>query len=160
MIEERIQALKDEFNATVVWEDRYRLIIEFGNRAPKMDDSLKTEENRIHGCQSMLWLYHEIRDGRLYLYGYSDSMIVNGLVSMLVVLYSGSKTEKILETDASFLSEIGLWNKLSLQRANGLQLILRKIKEFANGGQNIEGPTEGEAKTQEGQRQEAQEEKA
>lgn len=46
----------DEFSDMDDWMDRYAYIIELGNSLDTLDESQKTPDNLIDGCQSRLWL--------------------------------------------------------------------------------------------------------
>ena len=70
------------------WEDRYRFIIDIGGKLPPLPDEARTEENRVQGCQSRVWLIHECdSDGKFHFIGDSDSAIVKGLVAVLLSLF-------------------------------------------------------------------------
>ncbi|MDH3862071.1 MAG: SufE family protein, partial [Gammaproteobacteria bacterium] len=69
--------------------DRYQYLIDLGRRLPEFPDELRTEENRIRGCQSQVWFVAEEKDGRLEFRAVSDAAIVSGLIALLLRLYSG-----------------------------------------------------------------------
>src|SRR3990170_7564241 len=86
------------------WEDRYRYLIELGQALPKLSEAEKSPENKVHGCVSQVWLAAEAakHHGQTILTyrGESDAMIVQGLVAILLALYSGRPANEIAETDA------------------------------------------------------------
>jgi sulfur transfer protein SufE len=51
-----LDELVDDFEFLDAWEDRYRYIIELGDALEKMPETLKTEQNRVLGCVSNVWL--------------------------------------------------------------------------------------------------------
>ena len=130
-IDEIQRELVEKFNKYDNWKDRYKLLIDMGKQLQNMPEELKTEENRIHGCQSQVWLHTEEKDGRLYFQGMSDAAIVSGLVALLLAVYNGRKPEEILKAPLDFLKEMGLLQHLSPNRANGLYHMIKRIQKEA-----------------------------
>ena len=115
------------------WEERYRYLIELGQALPKLDPSEKSAENKIHGCVSQVWLAADQgqSDGKTVLTyrGESDAMIVQGLVAVLLALYSGRPAEEIAATDAlAEFDRLGLREHLTTQRSNGLVAMVNRIR--------------------------------
>lgn len=122
----------DEFRRLKSWEDRYRQIIAIGKAMPPMPESLKTDENKVKGCQSQVWIHAHLDDHhRMQFQADSDALIVRGLVALLVRLYSGQTPQEILQTRPEFVSQLGLEQNLSPSRANGLFAMLRQIHYYA-----------------------------
>ena len=130
-LEARQQAVIQEFQSLQDWEERYKKIIELGKKIPGLDPSLKTEESRIKGCQSQVWLHGEFKEGLIYYTGDSDALIVRGLVALLLKIYSGSTPEEVLLTPPHFLQTLGLSQNLSPSRSNGLFSMVKQIRNFA-----------------------------
>jgi len=128
----RQQQLIEEFAKIPGWEDRYKKIIEMGRALPEMSESLKTEDAKIKGCQSQVWLHAKLDpQGRVELQGDSDALIVKGLVAVLLRVYSPAEPEEILATSPDFLKALGFEGNLSPSRANGLFAMLKQIQMFA-----------------------------
>ena len=91
------QEIIDEFALFDSWDDKYEYIIDLGKKLPPMPESLKTDENRIMGCQSKVWVDAELKDNQLYFYGDSEptAQISKGLVGLLIRVLSGEKPEDI-----------------------------------------------------------------
>ena len=119
------------------WEDRYRYLIELGRTLEILPEDAYTEENKVRGCASQVWLETKRvvdADGRLILRfrGDSDAHIVRGLVALVLALYSDHTPADILATDAMPLFEkLGLAAHLTPQRANGLRAMVDRIKSQA-----------------------------
>src|SRR5580704_11029310 len=99
-----IEEIVDNFGLFDDWEDRYRYLIELGGRLPPMDESLKTEETRVRGCMSQVWMVArwEIgRDGnnRIFLLADSDAQIVKGLIAVLLAIFQGETAEAVATAD-------------------------------------------------------------
>jgi cysteine desulfuration protein SufE len=129
--EKQAQVIAD-FSAVTDWEARYRKIIDLGKSLPAMDESLKTEQNIVKGCQSQVWLHASLdNQGHMILQGDSDALIVKGLVGLLLKIYSGSLPADVLMTPPEFLKALGFEGNLSPSRSNGLHSMLKQIKLYA-----------------------------
>ena len=128
-----IEEVKETFEFMDEWEDRYRYIIDLGRNLPEFDPADQTEENRVKGCTSKVWLIYEKKDDALFFKGDSDAHIVKGLVSIILMIFSGKKPNEIAEIDAKeILSELGLSQHLSPMRTNGLFAMVERIKAIGN----------------------------
>jgi len=124
-------AIKDEFAFFGDWSERYQYLIDLGRKLPPFPDALKTEEHRLTGCQSMVWIVPSGDASRLDFLAASDSAIVSGLIFLALRVYSGRSAREILDTDASYIADIGLAKHLSPTRSNGLAALLAFIREAA-----------------------------
>lgn len=132
---EAAQELAETFSFLDDWEDRYRFIIDLGKELPPMDDSLKVEANRVHGCQATVYLYPQVRDGDepvLDFIAQSDAAIVNGLIAILQRVYSGQTPAQIVNFDIeAYLRTLDLNEHLSPTRRNGLYEMVKRIRTIA-----------------------------
>lgn len=119
------------------WDDRYRYLIELGRALPALPDQARTEQNKVRGCASQVWLETvQQRDGqgtiRLSFRGDSDAHIVRGLVALTIAAYSGRAVTDILATDAfSLFERLGLAAHLTPQRSNGVRAMIERIRSDA-----------------------------
>ena len=127
-VEETINEIVEEFNYFDEWEERYFYLIEMGKNLEKMDENLKTEENKLKGCQSTVF-FHFIKnkDDTITFRANSDAAIVQGLMAILFRVFSGRNPNEILSSNADFLNKIGLDKHLSPTRKNGLSHIINAI---------------------------------
>ncbi len=130
-VQQAQQELIDEFALFDDWMDRYQYLVDLGRRLPEFPEALRTEENRIRGCQSQVWFVAENRDGRLEFRAISDAAIVSGLIALLLRLYSGRDPRDILDTPPDFVAALELESHLSPTRSNGLSSMLQAIRGFA-----------------------------
>jgi cysteine desulfuration protein SufE len=121
----------DEFSLMTDWQDRYAHLVEIGRESPRMDPALKTEDRKVRGCQAQVWLAAELVDGRLRLHAESDALIVQGLVALLLRVYSEQTPADILHSSTEFLRQIGLDRHLTQNRANGLASMIAEIRRLA-----------------------------
>jgi len=135
MTTSEIQADQDEliedFRLFENWIDRYQYIIDLGKDLPEFPDVWRSEENRIHGCQSQVWLMTRCVEGRLDFTAVSDSAIVSGLIAILMRVYSGKRACDIIAATPDFIGEIGLDEHLSPTRSNGLSAMITAIRQAA-----------------------------
>ena len=118
----------EEFSLFDNWEDKYEYLIDMGKKLPILEDAHKKEENKIRGCQSTVWMVSEYRDGRIFYKADSDAMIVKGLISMLIRVFSGQKPADIVAADMKFIDAIGMSTHLAQTRSNGLRSMIKQMK--------------------------------
>lgn len=130
-IEEVQQEILNEFSALDEWMDKYSYLIELGNELPALDESDRSGQFLIQGCQSRVWLVPEFKDGKIYFRGESDAVIVKGLVALLLRVVSGRTPEELLNNQLHFVDDIGLREHLSPVRSNGLLAMIKQIRLYA-----------------------------
>ena len=130
-IKERQEQIIEDFSVFGEWLDKYEYIIELGKSLPGLDDSKKTEDKLIKGCQSRVWLDCHMEDGKLWFDADSDALITRGIIALLTGVYSGATPQEILDDDFSFLDVLGLKENLSPTRAGGLAAMIATIKRKA-----------------------------
>ena len=123
--------LVEEFALFDNWLDRYQYIIDLGRQLPPFPAAGKTDEHKVRGCQSQVWLVTRVRGDRLDFQAISDSAIVSGLIALLMRIYSGRPAREILNTKPGFITAIGLDQHLSPTRSNGLHAMLNTIRAAA-----------------------------
>ncbi len=124
-------AIKEEFGFFGDWSERYQYLIDLGRKLPTFPEEWKTEENRLLGCQSLVWIVPQGDAKRLDFNAISDSAIVSGLIYLALRVYSGRSAAEILATQPDYIGDIGLAKHLSPTRSNGLAAILAFIQDTA-----------------------------
>ncbi|NLX40591.1 MAG: SufE family protein [Bacteroidales bacterium] len=120
-----------EFSLFDEWLDKYEYLIGLGKELESINESDKTDDNLIRGCQSRVWLVCRNDGGRLWFGADSDAVITKGIISLLLKVYNGQKYDDIIASDFSFIEKIGLRENLSPTRANGLLSMIKQIKAYA-----------------------------
>jgi cysteine desulfuration protein SufE len=134
-----INEIRDNFALLDDWDDRYRYVIELGRMLEPMPDAEHSQDNKVQGCVSQVWLSKRVErngDGEpvLKYLGDSDAHIVRGLIAILLTLYSGQTPGDILAADAMGLfDEFGFRDHLTPQRSNGLRAMVERIRTDARG---------------------------
>ena len=131
-----LDEIRSDFAMLDDWEDRYRYVIELGRMLQPLDESERTDANKVRGCASQVWIAtHRDTDGGdpvLSFTGDSDAHIVRGLVALLISLYSGKTAADALATDAlGLFKELGLSEHLTPQRSNGVRSMVERIRRDA-----------------------------
>lgn len=129
------QAIADEFAFFSDWSERYQYLIDLGRKLPEFPDGWKTEEHRLRGCQSMVWIVPSGNAARMDFAAVSDSAIVSGLIFLALRVYSGRSAAEILATEPDYIASIGLARHLSPTRSNGLAALLAFIRDTAQRAQ-------------------------
>ena len=131
-INETQDEIIEEFVELEDWMDRYQLLIDMGEEQEPLPDGEKTEQNLIDGCQSRVWIVCDRgADGRLTFRAESDALIVKGIVSLVIRVFSGHTPQEILDAELYFSPRIGLTEHLSPTRSNGLLAMIRQIRNCA-----------------------------
>ena len=130
---EDINTLIENFSSLDDWEDKYQYLIELGENLPTLDDKYKTEEFKVSGCQSQVWLVPIYKDGKLNFYADSDAVMVKGIIAVLLAIYANKSVKEIKEIEVEkFFAKLGLEEHLSPSRRNGMMSMIDKIRFYAN----------------------------
>ena len=130
-IEELEQDIIDEFSMFEDWMQKYEYIIELGKDLPLIEEQYKTDDYRIKGCQSQVWLNAEEINGKVHFTADSDAIITKGIISLLLRVFNNQRPEDIIKAELKFIDEIGLKDHLSPTRSNGLLSMVKQIKTYA-----------------------------
>ena len=128
---EQAAQIIEEFSFLNSWEEKYEYLIGLGAEISELDSSLKVDENLMRGCQSKVWLISKYNNGKLYFYGDSDALITKGLVALVLRLYSNATAGEIINAELDVFEKIGLKKHLSMNRANGLNIMIETIRKHA-----------------------------
>ncbi|AXA26437.1 SufE family protein [Pseudomonas putida] len=124
------QAL-DTFTHAKGWEQRARLLMQIGDRLEPLDESDKTDANRVHGCESLVWLVAGQVDGQWRFRATSDARLLRGLLALLLVRVQGLDSEALAALDLrAWFTQLGLERQLSPSRSNGLHAVLLRMTEL------------------------------
>ena len=133
-----IPELIETFDALGDWESQCDYLIDLGGELPDLPPAARIEANRVHGCQSNVWLIADVKQSPpavepvIEITADSDSMIVRGLIAVLLMAYSGQTPKQILDTDIrQIFARLGLNRQLSSARRNGLEGMVKRIKAIA-----------------------------
>lgn len=131
----KAQELKDTFEILPDWEERYGFIIDLGKKLEPLPDSAYSEEHKVRGCMSQVWLIAEDPDNPqavMTFKGDSDAHIVRGLIAILLMVFSGKTAQEIVDTDIhTIFEELELEQHITMNRRNGLYSMVDTIQRLA-----------------------------
>lgn len=120
------------FGAAGSWEQRARLLMQWSERLEPLSDAERSEANRVHGCESQVWLVEEIKEGRRHFRAASDARLIRGLLAVLLARVQGLAPEELATLDLSdWFTQLGLSRQLSPSRTNGLNAVLDRMRKVA-----------------------------
>tara|TARA_B000000532_G_scaffold222542_1_gene198215 strand:+ start:67 stop:480 length:414 start_codon:yes stop_codon:yes gene_type:complete len=122
---EDFEILEDDFEMTLNY------LMELGEKLDEYEEKNKIDENIVKGCQSKVWLSYDVKDGKLFFSGDSNTSITKGLLSLLIKVFSGQTPKDILDTKLFFINKTGLCRFIGTQRSNGLEAMENKFKVIA-----------------------------
>lgn len=127
------QAALERFDQARGWEQRARLLMQMGDQLPPLAEGEKSESNRVHGCESLVWLVAEQHDGQWRFKASSDARLLRGLLALLLVRVQGLDSGALAGLDlGAWFTRLGLERQLSPSRSNGLHAILQRMAELVS----------------------------
>ncbi len=141
-IGEAVAGIEEDFALFDDARDKIEHIIELGKDLPPLPDELKTEANRVRGCQSQVWMVAELdpKTRRIGLRADSDAVIVKGLISLVLRLYDQRSPETIIANPPEVFERIGLGKMLTPGRANGLYSMVERTRQLAKAFSSATNP--------------------
>lgn len=122
----------ETFNESLSWEQRARLLMQWGDRLLPMSDDDKTDEHLVDGCESKVWLVGDVIDGHWQFRAASDARLIRGLVALLLARVNGLSLQELQQVDlVEWFTQLGLSRQLSPSRSNGLNAVLQKMRQLA-----------------------------
>lgn len=122
----------ETFNGSLSWEQRARLLMQWGDRLPPMSDDEKTDEHLVDGCESKVWLVGDVIDGHWQFRAASDARLIRGLVALLLARVNGLSLQELQQVGlVEWFTQLGLSRQLSASRSNGLNAVLQKMRQLA-----------------------------
>jgi cysteine desulfuration protein SufE len=122
----------ETFNGSLSWEQRARLLMQWGDRLPPISDEEKTDERLVDGCESKVWLVGDVIDGHWQFRAASDARLIRGLVALLLARVNGLSLQELQQVDlVEWFTQLGLSRQLSASRSNGLNAVLQKMRQLA-----------------------------
>ena len=130
-IPSRQKEIVDKFNRQEQWMDKMQLLIDMGNDNESFDEKYKINSNIIEGCSTRVWMFVEKKNGKLHYYGYTDALVLNGVLSVLFYVFNDSSPHEVLNASFEFFDRIGIKEYLSPTRSNDVNIIITKFLSIA-----------------------------
>ena len=113
--------------------DRLHYLIDKAREVDPLPDSAKTEENRIHGCASKLWIIGGMRDDGTMMYQVDgDAHISKGTAKVVTDIVNGEHRSEVANLTVENFTPLGIKELLTMQRQNGLGELITRIIRIAN----------------------------
>ncbi|MCV2525879.1 MAG: SufE family protein [Candidatus Lightella neohaematopini] len=126
------EQLTYDFNNCFSWEERYLYLIDLGQKLPLLPNKYKISKYLISDCQSQVWIVLTNYNNKVNLQGYSDALIVRGLIALIFILYKNLSLSELINFNVySLLNNLNLNKYLTVSRSNGLNSIIKNIKNQA-----------------------------
>lgn len=120
------------FQQTAGWEQRARLLMQWGDRLEPLSELERNEHTQVAGCESRLWLVGEQQDHRWYFRGTSEARLLRGLLAVLLVRVNGLEAAQLQQLDvAQWFDQLGLSRQLSPSRSNGMNAVLARMRDLS-----------------------------
>lgn len=127
-----VEELIDNFSFLDGWEEKYQYVIDLGHKLEPLDEKFKTDEWKVKGCQSQVWLVPQIQNGVFHFRGDSDAILVKGIISIVLLIYNDKTAAEIKNIDVTkIFVKLGLEENLTPSRRNGMLSMVEKIKQYA-----------------------------
>lgn len=127
-----IEELIDNFSFLDGWEEKYQYVIDLGHKLEPLDEKYKTDDWKVKGCQSQVWLVPQIQNGVFHFKGDSDAILVKGIISIVLLIYNDKTAAEIKNIDVTkIFVKLGLEENLTPSRRNGMLSMVEKIKQYA-----------------------------
>jgi cysteine desulfuration protein SufE len=116
-------------------EFMFQTLMDYGSRLGEFPQEQMTEENKIHGCQSTVYIIAEKKDERLFFKGFADSKLVQGQVAILLSIFDGQTADDIINNSKQYLdkfvSSTNIISSLSPSRQNAFGSMYEHAKQLA-----------------------------
>ena len=129
-IKDKIQQWSDNLKP-LSGTDRLEYIIELGRKLQPLDSKLKMDSFKIHGCASNLWLVPTFEKDHMLLAADADAFITRGTAYMVLDILNGQRYGSLKKIKREDFAALGMAELLSVQRQNGLGLLITTIKKYA-----------------------------
>lgn len=127
-----VEELIDNFSFLDGWEEKYQYVIDLGHKLEPLDEKFKTDDWKVKGCQSQVWLVPQIQNGVFHFKGNSDAILVKGIISIVLLIYNDKTADEIKNIDVTkIFVKLGLEENLTPSRRNGMLSMVEKIKQYA-----------------------------
>ncbi len=135
---EELDRLANRLSGTPDPRKRYEYVLWLAKKLPAMPTDLQTEDRKVQGCVSQVFIYAALQDNHVHWQGESDALITKGLLALLIKGMSDLTPDQVLAVDPAFIAATGLQASLTPSRANGFLNILRAMQAQAQALKNAD----------------------
>jgi len=132
MIIDKIQEMGDNLKL-LEGHDRLHYLIDKAKDIDPLPESAKTDENRIRGCASKLWVIGGTREDNTMNYQVDgDAHISKGTAKVVTDIVNGEPKNEVANLTVESFAPLGIKELLTMQRQNGLGELINRIIRIAN----------------------------
>ena len=132
MIKDKIKEMGDNLRM-LEGHDRLHYLIDKAKELEPLPEVMKTEENRIHGCASKLWLIGGVReDGTMMYQVDGEAHISKGTAKVVTDIVNGEHRSEVANLTVESFTPLGIKELLTMQRQNGLGELIDRIIRIAH----------------------------
>lgn len=114
--------------------DRLQYLVDKAKDVKPLPESAKTEENRIHGCASKLWIVGDAdADNKMRYQVDGDAFITKGTAKVVTDIVNGCHRSEVANLTVENFKGLGIKELLTMQRQNGLGELIQRIIMIAKG---------------------------
>ena len=113
-------------------ENKLQYLIDLAKDVDVLDQKFKTDDNKIFGCASNLWVVAEKSDGKIFYKHDADAFITKGTAKLVIDILNGEKITEVSNLNIDDFKSLGIMELLTGQRQNGLGNLLERLIKLAN----------------------------
>jgi cysteine desulfuration protein SufE len=132
MILDRIKDMGDNLKM-LDGHDRLQYLVDKAKEVEPLPDAAKTEDNRIHGCASKLWIIGGAKEDDTMMYQVDgDAFITKGTAKVVTDIVNGEHRSAVANLTVDSFEPLGIKELLTMQRQNGLGELIARIIRIAH----------------------------
>ena len=132
MITDKITEMGDNLRL-LEGHDRLHYLIDKAKDMEPLPEAAKTDENRIRGCASKLWVIGGVKeDGTMMYQVDGDAHISKGTAKIVTDIVNGEQRSEVAKLTVESFTPLGIKELLTMQRQNGLGELINRIIRIAN----------------------------
>ena len=132
MIIDSIKELGENL-AMLEGHDRLQYLVDKAREVDPLPESAKTENNRIHGCASKLWIIGGAdAENKMRYQVDGDAFITKGTAKLVTDIVNGAEKSEVAKLTVDSFTPLGIKELLTMQRQNGLGELITRIIRIAN----------------------------
>ena len=113
--------------------DRLQYIIDEARKVEPLGDEHKTDDNKIRGCISNLWVAGEqLADGTMEYYHDADSHMTKGTAKVILDIVNGELKSEVAKLTLESFMPLGIKDLLTMQRQVGFASLIERVIRIAN----------------------------
>ena len=113
--------------------DRLQYIIDEAKKVEPLAQEHKTEENKIRGCISNLWVTGNVQeDGTMQYQHDADSHMTKGTAKVIIDIVNGEHRNEVAQLTLESFMPLGIRELLTMQRQVGFASLIERIIRIAH----------------------------